>query len=83
MTQDATDNPTEDPGEATPPQKLEAAIGAEIRRQRKRQDMTMAMLADAAEADALWRTAEKSGSRLVAREAKFRRAKIDTEQRQR
>ena len=48
MTQDATDNPTEDPGEATPPQKLEAAIGAEIRRQRKRQDMTMAMLADAA-----------------------------------
>ena len=48
MTQDATDNPTEDTGEATPPQKLEAAIGAEIRRQRKRQDMTMAMLADAA-----------------------------------
>ena len=42
-----------------------------------------AMLADAAEADALWRTAEKSGSRLVAREAKFRRAEIDTEQRQR
>jgi len=29
-------------------QKLEAAIGAEIRRQRKRQDMTMAMLSDAA-----------------------------------
>lgn len=29
-------------------QKLEAAIGEEIRRQRKRQDMTMAMLADAA-----------------------------------
>lgn len=30
------------------PVKLEAAIGAEIRRQRKRQDMTMAMLAEAA-----------------------------------
>ena len=29
-------------------QKLEAAIGAEVRRQRKRQDMTMAMLSDAA-----------------------------------
>ena len=28
--------------------KLETAIGAEIRRQRKRQDMTMAMLSDAA-----------------------------------
>ena len=42
-----------------------------------------AMLADADEADALWREAEKSGNRLVAREAKFRRAEIDTEQRQR
>ncbi len=32
----------------TVPAKLEAAIGGEVRRQRKRQDMTMAMLADAA-----------------------------------
>lgn len=37
-----------------------------------------AMLADAGEADALWRTAEKSGNRLVAGEAKFRRAEIET-----
>ena len=32
----------------TVPARLEAAIGEEVRRQRKRQDMTMAMLADAA-----------------------------------
>lgn len=37
----------DDNGSAAPV-RLEAAIGAEIRRQRKRQDMTMAMLADAA-----------------------------------
>lgn len=42
-----------------------------------------AMLADAAVADALWREAEKSGNRLVAREAGLRRAAIDADQRQR
>ena len=42
-----------------------------------------AMLADAAGADALWREAEKSGNRLVAHEARLRRAAIDMEERQR
>lgn len=42
-----------------------------------------AMMADAAGADALWREAEKSGNRLVAREAKLRRAEIGATQRHR
>ncbi len=48
MTTDQTDESQENAPDTHSPPKLEAAIGAEIRRQRKRQDMTMAMLADAA-----------------------------------